>query len=91
MPIPKTVWTEIWNRAEREPLGLYLRFTEAHVAQGHLRQARPPTMSNYSVARCTDPQILLLVSPSVNLDTDNTIIALRQITSDLAPDEEPLP
>lgn len=91
MPIPKTVWTEIWNRAEREPLGLYLRFTEGDNAGWHLHQARPPTMRNYSVARCSDPQVILLVGPATNLDTDNTVIALRQITSDLAPDEEPLP
>jgi hypothetical protein len=91
MPIPKTVWTEIWNRAEREPLGLYLKFTEAEAATWHLRQAKPSTMSNYSISRCTDPQILLLVAPSVNLDTEHTVHALRQITSDITIDEDPLP
>lgn len=94
MPIPTSLWPAIWSRAAREPLGLYLQFRNGNRARNLLQQHRPPDMRDYTIARCSDPTIILLCGPAVNPSRDHAEFAFGQVMSDLTPDlpdEEPLP
>lgn len=78
----KTIWSELWARALREPMGLYLRFANGHTARAQLQNNRPPEAHGYTVARTEDPSILLICGPTVNPKSHQTD-GLRKILADI--------
>ena len=83
MPIPKTIWTELWNRvATREEIGVLIRVNHAewNDVKQFLYRHRP---EGCSVARTGDPQVYFLLRPGVDLDAEHTNNALAMIRGDI--------
>ena len=84
MPMSPTIWTEIWRRVrEREELGLFLRFSNNDQARSVLYRHRPPEMCEYTIARVQNPDAILIVAPSVDLDAELNHTSLSLVVSDI--------
>lgn len=94
MPLPKTVWTELWNRAiNREPYGVLIRTDNPEAVKYALAQARPRDIPGYSICSTTDPTILIIAGPRVEVQRPVNERAMRMVQNDILPDDnsEPLP
>lgn len=85
----KTIWTELWNRAQREPIGVFLRFTNVRSAQNNLYRSKPPECAEYTIALTSEHDALFLLRPGVTLNDASDAHAFSEIFNDL--NQEPLP
>lgn len=79
----KTIWSELWRRAEREEIGVLIRFTNGNEAKFNLQRERPLGFSDYAICRTPDPNTLMIIRPGVNLNEASDNHALREILGDL--------
>lgn len=83
MPINQTLWDELWNRAEREEIGVFVKFANGDAAMNRLRSHRPAGFDDYTIARTPDRNIIFLVRPGVTINDEAEANVARQIFSDL--------
>lgn len=83
----KTIWSELWARAQREPLGLLCRFSDNSTARWNLHVHRPRHLEGYTVSLIRDPDVIIITGPNANPPQDHRIHALREVMSDLTIDD----
>ena len=87
------IWTEAWNRASREELGIHLTVHQPQLCIAALHRSRPAEFREYTIARCSDPNIILIIKPHVTFDHPDVLrelgLAVEQPTAPVADDETP--
>jgi hypothetical protein len=96
MAMNQQIWTEAWNRASREELGVHLTVHQPQLCIAALYRSRPAEFREYTIARCSDPNVIMIIKPHVTLDHPDVLrelgLAADQPTTppadDLTPDLE---
>jgi hypothetical protein len=78
----KTLWTELWRRAQQEKYGLRIRFSDGDNGRLQLHYNRPPNTSDYTICRTSDPQVIIITPPGTDLKAEEDAQALAMIRVD---------